>query len=479
MTENHYGHILLKDIWKSFEEHSGEKISLKELGKSIKKMFPDVKYFAPTEKVSGRRITAYRGISFNPRPKFDLDKNGIENVYSLEEISSKLPKHSMLFHSSISSEITFALPSNVLANGNLVLKTVTLKDHSWVLNIRGKEVDLHQLGISVRFDGTKMCLNKIIILLEKIQICTGVPLAEIEHMQYDIESRPSLTKETITKIGDENLSHLSQQCLRAKRCYQVLPWGAHRNACRACQHTIKRNDIGISKPGTETTDEFNKEDSDEMNAELEKVFSGASDEMKVLLKSQSRALDCKRTSSMKWDKRVLNVCLSMWVRSPSAYDVLKDSKMLILPSARQLRRYKNKLQKEAGVSDEVCRWMYMAEMDGNLEEHESDSEDMETVEDVSSECALDMLVAPGSSQAETSSRKRSIDSKGKGLKKLKIKKLKITKWLCGICEQDCTDSCVACDKCDKWHHYDCLGKNDDDDEFKGDKWLCSKCSNNP
>lgn len=45
-------------------------------------------------------------------------------------------------------------------------------------------------------------------------------------------------------------------------------------------------------------------------------------------------------------------------------------------------------------------------------------------------------------------------------------------WPCGICGSSCSDSCVCCDLCDKWHHYSCL--NCTGDEFEDD-WFCPAC----
>jgi hypothetical protein len=63
------------------------------------------------------------------------------------------------------------------------------------------------------------------------------------------------------------------------------------------------------------------------------------------------------------------MCLSLWVRSPKNYQDIRDSNMLILPSGRQLRKYKNKVNQEPGLNDEVLNWMYMAAKENQLEEH--------------------------------------------------------------------------------------------------------------
>ena len=95
------------------------------------------------------------------------------------------------------------------------------------------------------------------------------------------------------------------------------------------------------------------------------VFPNATEEMKVLLKSHE-ALTSKRR---KWNKDVLSVCLTLWVHIPKTYQTLQDSNMLILPSGRQLRRYKNIIPQHSGLNQEVLYWMYQAAQEANLPNH--------------------------------------------------------------------------------------------------------------
>ena len=63
-----------------------------------------------------------------------------------------------------------------------------------------------------------------------------------------------------------------------------------------------------------------------------------------------------------------SIYLSMWVRSASSYQILQDSKMLILPSG-QLRRYKNVVQQTPWMIEEVFEWMYHAAKGANIPPH--------------------------------------------------------------------------------------------------------------
>ena len=63
---------------------------------------------------------------------------------------------------------------------------------------------------------------------------------------------------------------------------------------------------------------------------------------------------------------MISLCLSLWVRSPKAYASIQDHGMLILPSGRQLRRYKNCVPQESGLHDQILHWMREAALDAKL-----------------------------------------------------------------------------------------------------------------
>ncbi|KAK3085261.1 hypothetical protein FSP39_000805 [Pinctada imbricata] len=110
-------------------------------------------------------------------------------------------------------------------------------------------------------------------------------------------------------------------------------------------------------------------DHDDLSEILKSVFTGASENFKKLLESQHKALSAKSPSSRRWDKKIISICLSLWIRSPKAYATLQDSGMLILPSGRQLRRYKNCVPQETGIHDKILTWMREAALDAKVPPH--------------------------------------------------------------------------------------------------------------
>ena len=54
---------------------------------------------------------------------------------------------------------------------------------------------------------------------------------------------------------------------------------------------------------------------------------------------------------------MIRLCLSIWNRSPEAYEELKESGMVVLPSGRLLRMYKNSCSQNPGFNESVGEWM--------------------------------------------------------------------------------------------------------------------------
>ena len=81
-------------------------------------------------------------------------------------------------------------------------------------------------------------------------------------------------------------------------------------------------------------------------------------EFKLLLESQlknnKRNLDARQR---RWDPKIISICLGILLRSPQAYQTLKDSQLLILPSRRTLQYYKNVVKQKPGINSENLLWM--------------------------------------------------------------------------------------------------------------------------
>ncbi|KAJ8017433.1 hypothetical protein HOLleu_45163 [Holothuria leucospilota] len=128
------------------------------------------------------------------------------------------------------------------------------------------------------------------------------------------------------------------------------------STCRTCQHICFQKDYS-----DDHTVELSEDDNKDMMEIFNLCFPNAPHEMKKIMQSQYEALGKQSDKrGIRWDKTIISLCLSLWIRSPKTYEDLRDSEFLILPSGRQLRKYKNIVPQESGINKDVFRWMYEA-----------------------------------------------------------------------------------------------------------------------
>lgn len=109
------------------------------------------------------------------------------------------------------------------------------------------------------------------------------------------------------------------------------------------------------------------DDDDDLTVIFSDIFPNAPENMNDFLMAQHKILSApKNHEKMVWDQSVIKTCLNVWTRSAKSYEDLLDSNILKLPSGGNLRRYKNAVTQESGISDEKFHWMRKTAEKANL-----------------------------------------------------------------------------------------------------------------
>ncbi|XP_053400344.1 uncharacterized protein LOC123539045 [Mercenaria mercenaria] len=91
---------------------------------------------------------------------------------------------------------------------------------------------------------------------------------------------------------------------------------------------------------------------------LESITEDVNIPEKMLVLLSSQLVSMKQShSKCKWDPQIIRMCLSIYCRSPRAYQDLANSGFLVLPSKRQIQGYKNKIDQQTGISKSNLKWM--------------------------------------------------------------------------------------------------------------------------
>ena len=97
-----------------------------------------------------------------------------------------------------------------------------------------------------------------------------------------------------------------------------------------------------------------------MGADIDKIISenpNVSPFMKMFWEEQNK-LQCSSPHGVKYHPMLIHFCLSLYAKSANAYEELRSSNILTLPSQRTLRDYRNVIKPQAGFNPEVIQQLY-------------------------------------------------------------------------------------------------------------------------
>ena len=101
-------------------------------------------------------------------------------------------------------------------------------------------------------------------------------------------------------------------------------------------------------------------DNQKMENILSQMLPNAPAEAKTFLEAQLRVFSSlgKDPRGRRWSPDIIRLSLALYARSPQCYRDLTSSEMLILPSDRTLRYYKNIVDQKPGLNRDNLTWMY-------------------------------------------------------------------------------------------------------------------------
>ena len=121
--------------------------------------------------------------------------------------------------------------------------------------------------------------------------------------------------------------------------------------CNELRERIKIMQQAIDSESVKVTDSFNNDIVSIMGTLGKEV----SPFMQLFWEQQKNALSTKGSSSIRYHPMVIRFCLSIAAKSPSAYEELRSSNVLRLPSHRTLRDYRNAIRPKVGFNSEVIK----------------------------------------------------------------------------------------------------------------------------
>ena len=282
--------------------------------------------------------TVYTKISLKPINTCTVDAIEFRNIVDILPANYIMKKIS-------SSEIICETQSGCFSNGHSVNKVLVFHSNgTWNLIVGGKSIDLTSLYIDETFELHSEGIDLIFKCVDKIQLCGGVKVSKniIMTRYHTLDSWQTQSNSPI-------------RSLRSVMCTRVVPLNSKVYCCRTCQKMTFSNTDTKEKSVLKPIQE-NK--SDPTIEQIKRLFPQANENMLSLLVEQAKNVG-RHPKGRRWSQQFIGVCLQLYNRSPHCYDVLCESKILVLPSKSLLVLYKNSIKQKPGFDEEVFHWMHM------------------------------------------------------------------------------------------------------------------------
>lgn len=132
-------------------------------------------------------------------------------------------------------------PSQRNINGSKVMKEISLMEDQWLLNVRGKNIPLEEIGIPNNCENNVNNLNMITCMASKIMLCQGWTVTS---------SQKSVPSNFLLEIFEAE-GKSKMKIMRCQTCAIVLSWKCCGTTCRQCYNNLhqmtKVNDLELNE----------------------------------------------------------------------------------------------------------------------------------------------------------------------------------------------------------------------------------------
>ena len=336
-------------------------VCLAILGKCLKRVFPNLKRVTSRKGCSKKKFGhVYDGIAFRK-----TNTLAVETSLTLNTLQTWIPSGYIILACD-SQFMEIQRRTGLLVNGNHVSLEIRLfKDGKWSMQVGGNNVCPDDVGLPKLIDMTEASVKSFFYTTQGLNICRG---RSADTVSPEIDSNKLFTEHWGSCSNNE-----TEVRIRHVECIRVAKLLSTSGCCIICQKRISGiNYITKKKPFgnhfenveahaptsiSENEIELNDQDHTDLMDVLNKIIPNCPQEFKTLLQSQAQHFNSKNKKSNRWPQEIIQLCLTLWTRSPRSYQDLAKSGFLALPSGRLLHYYKSSVKQTPGFNSTLLKWM--------------------------------------------------------------------------------------------------------------------------
>lgn len=366
------------------ERECVEPLRLDQIYAKCQENFRNINVTPPTKDLISKLITVLfdveRCFTFSHGERFYSYKGLVPKCQGNSEETIVIPERCTARRNE-NNELVVSYTTDYFINNEQIYYSVIYGHRITSLNVRGSCFPLR-----LHLSPTQSTIDGMIFIMENLKICKGILAVE-----------PNVNDDNNEKWSKLQQQNIVEMRARHTNCKNILSFYSKNDYCSVCvekeRRSLKRQmanqteECAKSKVGKLTItgnddDEITtvevpihvencsvqplQQNSDSQELQLlepttivdELIKTGQPDKFKLFTEMQnlnnSSGLDKRRR---RWDPEFISLCISLYVRSPKAYEDLRNSQMLVLPTERLLRMYKNCIKQKPGINTENIQWM--------------------------------------------------------------------------------------------------------------------------
>ena len=294
-----------------------------------------------------------------------------QSTCSLSDIKSLLGVDFFLIHES-ERNVKVGHHNGYLVNGLKMLTEVIFHADGYLeVVVCNKSINTNEIQLKNEFMFNSKSISGLLDGIRNVKLCEG--FVPVKNSKYLITLPEGALQEQWTDKDGKIMIKI-----KSTACKQLLPFTSTKLVCDMCCSISNQcfPNLDLMKPDNTSSISIQNQPSNshviltenshkDMMEVLNYVLPQVPDRMATFIKSQT---DSVSTSPMarRWNKDILRMCLSLYCRSPKAFEELHNSGFVVLPSQRLLRQYKNQVTQEAGISKEILKWMCQIAKNQNI-----------------------------------------------------------------------------------------------------------------
>ena len=317
---------------------------------SFKRSIHEIFNVSPTKTHRNNKVVIiYKGLKYVENLCHQPDR------INLDLLLTELPPPWFWIDKSHKHRVVGCKTAIFVANTEIIKEVRVTDDGDISIHVGKDQIDPICLGLPHNIHECVISLQEYLQLVEKSKVCMGQETSNMVKGCSRVQQNGMKTFRRVSS-GCPRLMAIYSKATVCHRCY------CQRQSTSTPIDTEVTIDIASAIEPTPPSLDIPEIEHTTINDDeaFQQLFPNISSDLHDLLLTQSKCsrgdAEGKDARCRRWPKSVISLALSVWIASPAAYRILRET--MYLPCEKLLQMYKNSIDKSPGMNFSMCQWLH-------------------------------------------------------------------------------------------------------------------------